>query len=69
MNKLFRRPRGYITKKEFADLLGVEVKTIDRRLKTEPMLAKVKLRSGQRVWIPEERANAYFEYSKRRGNT
>jgi hypothetical protein len=69
MKKIFRRPLGFITKEEFAKILGVCIKTIDRRLKTEPMLQaeKVKLEAGQRVWINKHKAIEFFEHCQARG--
>jgi len=69
MKNIFRRPLGFITKEEFAEILGVCIKTIDRRLKTEPMLMaeKVKLEAGKRIWINENKAKEFFELCQTRG--
>lgn len=53
MNDQLNRPRGYVAKEEATERLGVGVKTIDRRLKTEPILAADCLRAGRRLWIAE----------------
>lgn len=64
---MMHRPPGYITKEEAAQRLGVGVKTIDRRLKSEPLLSEAVLKAGRRLWIAEYCVARFFEYAKKRG--
>ena len=66
MSHMLRRPPGYLTKAEAAERLGFSQKTLDRRMKTEPCLARA-LRIGQRVWLREDDISAYFKRSQDRG--
>jgi hypothetical protein len=67
MNGIIQNPFGFIAKLELAIRLGVCVKTVNRRLKTEPTLARATMRAGRKVWINEMHANAYYELCKKRG--
>jgi len=60
-------PPGYLSKEQAAARLGVGVKTLDRRLKTEPMLANATIRAGRRLWIAEERVRRFFDHAQQRG--
>jgi len=60
------RVPGHLTKQEVAARYGVDDKTIDRRRKTEPLLANC-IKAGKRVWFPEEVVERYFQYAQKRG--
>lgn len=60
------RPTGYLSKEEVASRFGFDTKTLDRRRKTEPLLAQT-LIAGKRVWFPLEKIEAYWELGKKRG--
>jgi predicted site-specific integrase-resolvase len=64
---MIRRPPGYLTKDEAAERLGMSVKTLDRRMKTEPVLRRV-MRKGQRVLLLESAVEAYFKLAQERGS-
>lgn len=61
-----KRLEGYMTKKETAERLGVDEKTVDRRRKIEPLLAKW-VKSGKRVWIRKEDVEQYLAHALKRG--
>lgn len=60
-------PPGYLTKEETAKRLGVGVKTVDRRLKTEPILSADILKAGRRIYIAEYCVIRFFEHARKRG--
>lgn len=60
-------PPGYLSKEQAAERLGVGVKTLDRRLKTEPILAADCIKAGRRLWIAEICVERFFEYARKRG--
>ena len=60
------RPTGYLTKEEVASRFGFDPKTLDRRRKEEPLLAKT-LIAGKRVWFHVDAVQAYWEYAMKRG--
>lgn len=66
MSHAIPHPHGYMSKEEAAEFLGVGVKTIDRRIKSEPLLCEI-LKAGRRVWLSENCVRAYFEFGKKRG--
>lgn len=59
-------PPGYLSKAEAAQRLGVSVKTLDRRMRTEKLLTNV-LRKGRQVFLPIEALDAYFRLGQERG--
>jgi len=59
---------GHLTKQEVAERLGVKEKTVDRRRKEEPLLAKW-VKAGKRIWLPEQALEQYLEYAMKRGRT
>lgn len=63
----FRGPPGYLSKEQAAKRLGVGVKTLDRRLKTEPILSADCLRAGRRLWIAEICVERFFDCARKRG--
>lgn len=65
MNAPFTPP-GYLSKAEAARRLGISVKTLDRRMKTESHLARV-LRKGRQVFLPEKDVMEYFRFGEQRG--
>ena len=66
MQQEIRRPEGYVTKNEAAAKLGISVKTLDRRMQTEELLARV-LRIGRKVWLRATDVDAYFKVAQERG--
>lgn len=60
-------PPGYLSKEQAAERLGVGVKTLDRRLKSEPILSSDCIRAGRRLWIAESCVDRFFEFARNRG--
>lgn len=65
MNSPFTPP-GYLSKAEAARRLGISVKTLDRRMKTESLLSRV-LRKGRQVFLPADVVEEYFRHGQQRG--
>lgn len=61
-----KNPPGYLSKAEAAERLGISVKTLDRRMKTEQLLSRV-LRKGRQVFLRIEDVQAYFRHGQERG--
>lgn len=59
-------PEGYLTKAEAAARLGMSTKTLERRMKTEPLLQRV-LRKGRQLLFPADAISAYFQLAEERG--
>ena len=59
-------PPGYLSKKQAAERLGICVKTLDRRLKTQQLVAAV-LRKGRQVYLSARDIEAYFRNGQERG--
>lgn len=59
-------PPGYMSKAEAAKRLGISTKTLDRRIKTEPILSGI-LRKGRQVFLRAESVEAFFELCEERG--
>lgn len=66
MEQRRHQPPGYLSKAEAAERLGISTKTLERRLKTEPTLARV-LRKGRQVFLPVQDVEAYFRRVQERG--
>lgn len=60
-------PPGYLSKIEAAQRIGFSTKTLDRRIKSEPLLSEV-LRKGRQVFLPIAAVEAYFEMCQKRGH-
>ncbi|GJM17941.1 MAG: hypothetical protein DHS20C14_01540 [Phycisphaeraceae bacterium] len=59
-------PPGYLTKTDAAQRLGMCLKTLERRMKTEPVLSQV-LRKGRQVFFSERAVEAYYKLAQQRG--
>lgn len=59
-------PPGYLSKVDAAERLGISTKTLDRRIKTEPVLSGI-LRKGRQVFLPVEAVDSFFEICRERG--
>lgn len=59
-------PPGYLTKADAARRLGVCLKTLERRMKTEPVLSDV-LRKGRQIFFRERDVEAYYKLAQQRG--
>lgn len=59
-------PPGYLSKADAAQRLGVSVKTLDRRMRTEELLSNV-MRKGRQVFLPIAALDAYFRLGQERG--
>lgn len=67
MSVSLHRPPGYVTKAEAADRLGMSTKTLERRIRTEPVLGRI-LRKGKQVWLRVQDVEAYFRLAQERGS-
>lgn len=59
-------PPGFLSKSQAAQRLGVSTKTLERRMKTEPLLSRV-LRKGRQVFLSVDDVEAYFRLGRERG--
>ena len=66
MNHDVRRPRGYISKSDAARVMGISVKTLDRRMALGECRIRT-LRIGTRVWLLESDVERYFAECQERG--
>lgn len=60
-------PPEYLSKEQASAKLGVCVKTLDRRMRTEPYLAENCIRAGKRLWLHKESVERFFLFAKKRG--
>lgn len=67
MPRTNHNPPGFMSKVQAALRLGMSTKTLDRRLKTEPLLRDL-IRKGKQIFIRETAVEAYYQHSQERGH-